>query len=211
MRREELIGCAHTMEKLAIDMDPELALALLGAGGGGTLAYMGTRDPNQKIRNALFGAGAGGLIGYGAGKAIGSGSKGPTLVDKVKSRVAEAGKKREGLQAVEKMTAETARKLEALRVAQVPFQAAALNAAVRPGLERMLTSSASGARHLPGLTPPDPSVAAGLDAYRGAYAAGGAPGIPTPIGGTAGAGVLGGISGEHPGSLWESVARAVGR
>lgn len=225
MLKAELIGCAHTMEKLALDVDPELALALLGAGGGGTMAYMGTRDPTQKMRNALLGAGAGGLIGYGAGKAIGSGPRPKsTLLDKVRDRMTNAARQ-EGIQ--------MGREHE-LR-ARVSAQDAALEERLmRPPVVAPVTPDAA-ARAVPaqsaGLAAAralrgQALTNAGIASYRSADAverarnaawrsgAGavppGAPAVPE-AGGTVGPALLGGASGVHPGSEWESLVRGLRR
>ena len=63
----KLHSFATELEKIAIDLDPQLVTALLGAGAAGYGGYKLTKDPRAKARNAVLGALVGGGLGYGLG------------------------------------------------------------------------------------------------------------------------------------------------
>lgn len=69
----QVAACAEELQKLAQGLDPQLLMALLGAGAGGYVGYKGTHDPRNKVRNAILTALAGGGLGFGLGHAMSPG------------------------------------------------------------------------------------------------------------------------------------------
>ncbi len=82
MNTIQLKSFAETLEKLALDISPELGGGLLGALGAGAAGYGMTDDPRKKVRNALLAALAGGAGGAVLGGAM-SGGEAPVDPKKI--------------------------------------------------------------------------------------------------------------------------------
>lgn len=100
--RNVIRGFARSMEKQALDLDPAIIGALLGAGGGGLAGYHLTEDPRHRVRNMLLGGGAGALGGGLIGGRIGGESEtppsGPATKPGIEGRIRDVAKPTVGVQ-----------------------------------------------------------------------------------------------------------------